>query len=261
MREPRQAIKEDITGRLICVFKQMISEGSLVPGERLPPERELAEKFGVSRSSLRQALKVLDVMGVISQRVGDGTYLKAGAPSVLEASMEFLILLDGISFQELMEARALVEPELAARAASRATAADIDELAKVQRAMGQHEDDLEQFVHFDMLFHQTIFRIAGNRVLGMVFTVLHQSIHDLMVTAAPLVHPKRPIQYHDAILTAIRDRNPDAARSEMRAHLTHVSTLITPGAAPVPRPAHERFSPLASLTVQKDTPTPEPQVT
>src|SRR5437763_1125258 len=87
--------KDDITGRLIGVFKNLISEGALTPGGRLPAERDMAENFGVSRSSLRQALKVLEIMGVISQRVGDGTYLNAGAPSILSEPMEFLILLDG----------------------------------------------------------------------------------------------------------------------------------------------------------------------
>src|SRR6266566_7485988 len=62
--------KDDVTARLIGVFKNLISEGALTPGGRLPAERDLAEKFGVSRSSLRQALKVLQIMGVISQRVG-----------------------------------------------------------------------------------------------------------------------------------------------------------------------------------------------
>ncbi len=103
---PAGASKEDITSTLVGAFKQLISEGSLAPGSRLPPERELAESFGVSRSSLRQALKVLEIMGVISQRVGDGTYLNTAAASILSEPLEFLILLDGISFHESMEATA-----------------------------------------------------------------------------------------------------------------------------------------------------------
>src|SRR4051794_8679636 len=101
--EPMAGLKADVTVKLIAVFKQLIAEGSLLPGSRLPPERELAGNFGVSRSSLRQALKVLEIMGVISQRVGDGTYLNSGANAILGEPMHFLILLDGISFHELME--------------------------------------------------------------------------------------------------------------------------------------------------------------
>src|SRR4029077_12669398 len=97
--------KEDLTARLLATFKQLISEGSLAPGARLPAERELASSLKVSRGSLRQVLKMLEVMGVVSQRVGDGTYLNAAAPSILAEPMEFLILLDGIGFEELMDAR------------------------------------------------------------------------------------------------------------------------------------------------------------
>ena len=72
----------------------------------------ILKKFGGSPSPLRQGAQVLGIMGVISQRVGDGTYLSAGVPSILIEPMEFLILLDGVSFRELMEARLIVEPEL-----------------------------------------------------------------------------------------------------------------------------------------------------
>src|SRR6267142_2020597 len=144
-RNPAALSKDDVTARLVGVFKNLISEGALTPGGRLPAERDLAEEFGVSRSSLRQALKVLQIMGVISQRVGDGTYLNAGAPSILSEPMEFLILLDGISFHELMEARLIVEPELAARAARRATAEDIAELQQVLTEMEENRRDHARF--------------------------------------------------------------------------------------------------------------------
>src|SRR5581483_5095298 len=93
--------KEDVTVRLLATFKRLISEGAVAPGSRLPAERELAEKFQVSRSSLRQALKVLEIIGVISQRVGDGSYVNEAASSVLGEPLNFLILLNGISFDEL----------------------------------------------------------------------------------------------------------------------------------------------------------------
>src|SRR6185503_17253921 len=133
--------KDDVTVRLLSNFKRLISEGALVAGSRLPSERELAENFQVSRSSLRQALKVLEIMGIISQRVGDGTYLNVAASSMLGEPLEFLILLNGISFQELIEARIIVEPELAARAAERATSDDVRILKESLEAMKQSRLD------------------------------------------------------------------------------------------------------------------------
>ena len=224
-------VKDDVTARLISVFKNLISEGALTPGGRLPAERDLSEKFGVSRSSLRQALKVLEIMGVISQRVGDGTYLNAGAPSILSEPMEFLILLDGISFHELMEARLIVEPELAARAAMRATAEDIAELSAVHAGMEKSKADSARFVEWDHLFHQTLFRISGNRVCSMMFTVVHQSVHKLMALTATLVDPEHTLALHRRIITAIRKGAPDEARQRMVEHLEDATGLLAKTAA------------------------------
>lgn len=229
--KPTALSKDDVTARLIAVFKNLISEGALAPGGRLPAERELADKFGVARSSLRQALKVLEIMGVISQRVGDGTYVNAAAPGILAEPMEFLILLDGISFHELMEARRIVEPELAARAAARATPEDLAELTAVHGAMEANKQDSERFVEEDLLFHQTLFRISGNRVCSLMFTVVHQSVHKLMAMTAALVDPEHTLTLHRRILNAVRRADPSEARQRMLEHLEDATGLLAKAAA------------------------------
>src|SRR5450755_925687 len=117
--------KGDVTHLLILRFQQMLSDGVLSPGTKLPPERELAAHFAVARSSLRQALKVLEIIGVITQKVGDGSYLNRDASSVLAVPMKFLFLLDDTTIEELAELRLIMEPALAAKAADRANSADI----------------------------------------------------------------------------------------------------------------------------------------
>ena len=223
--------KEDITAMLIGVFKRLISEGSLVPGNRLPAERELAEMFGVSRSSLRQALKVLEIMGVISQRVGDGTYLNTAAPSILAEPLEFFILLDGLTFHELMEARLIVEPELAARAAARATPEDVAELHQVLNLMEESREDHRRFTEGDLLFHKTIFRLAGNRVCSLMFTVVHQSLERLIHLTSQLVEPEHTLQLHRRIYTAIRRKDADEARRRMTEHLEDARELFVRASA------------------------------
>ncbi len=223
--------KDDVTARLISAFKGLISSGGLSPGGRLPAERELAVSFGVSRSSLRQALKVLEIMGVISQRVGDGTYLNPAAPAILSEPMEFLILLDGISFHELMEARRIVEPELAARAAMRATLEDAAELAAVHAEMEACKTDSVRFVEADLKFHQTIFRISGNRVCSMMFTVVHHSVHKLMELTSSLVNPEHTLGLHRRITTAIRKADAESARQRMIEHLDDAAGLLARTAA------------------------------
>jgi GntR family transcriptional repressor for pyruvate dehydrogenase complex len=222
---------KDITARLITVFKDLISDGILSPGGRLPPERDLAQNFGVSRSSLRQALKVLEIMGVISQRVGDGTYVNAAASSILSEPMNFLILLDGITFHELMEARLIVEPELAGRAAKRATPEDIAELSRVHAAMEESAGNPDRFVEYDLLFHQTLYRIAGNRVCSLMFTVVHQSVHKLMLLTTTLVAPEHTLTLHRRILTAIRKGDSEGARQRMTEHLLDATGLQARAAA------------------------------
>src|SRR3984957_2461486 len=120
--------KEDVTHLLILRFQQMMSDGVLRPGTKLPPEREMAPYFKVARSLLRPALKVLEIMGVIQQKVGVGSYLNRDASSVLAVPMEFLFLLDDTSLQELAEMRLMMEPRLAAKAAEHANAQHIAEL-------------------------------------------------------------------------------------------------------------------------------------
>jgi len=218
--------KDDVTVRLLSNFKRLISEGALVAGSRLPSERELAENFQVSRSSLRQALKVLEIMGVISQRVGDGTYLNATAPTVLGEPMEFLILLNGISFHELMEARIIVEPELAARAATRATAEDLAVLRREMTAMRDNAKTKSRGSQHDLQFHQAIFAAAGNRVCSMMFTVVHQSLQGLMELTSRRVPVEHTLHLHQRIYSAIRRADADEARKRMAEHLLDAKSLL-----------------------------------
>ncbi|MGH7574213.1 MAG: FadR/GntR family transcriptional regulator [Longimicrobiales bacterium] len=232
-----EPVAKNLTGSLVALFKQLIAEGALAPGDRLPSERELAERVGVSRSSLRQALKVLEMMGVISQRVGSGTRLNPAAASILAEPLEFLILLDGITFHELMEARLIVEPELAARAAERATSADLEALERAIAAMAESAEDPDRFVTSDLEFHQAVYAASGNRVCAMLFTVVHQSLEALVRLTSSRVDPSHTMRFHRRILTAIRQRDAEGARRRMREHLEDARTLLARGAD-----AHARSS-------------------
>ncbi len=218
--------KADVTTKVLGTFKQLISEGTLAPGARLPAEREMALHLKVSRGSLRQALKMLEVMGVVSQRVGDGTYLNSAAPSILAEPMEFLILLDGITFEELMDARLIVEPELAARAAERATADLTGELRESLNRMQASGITHEDFIEEDLRFHRTIFQMAGNRVCSLMFSIVHESLHNLMEVTSRMVDLDHTVKLHTRIFAAIRKRDPEEARARMFAHLGDARELL-----------------------------------
>lgn len=218
--------KEDVTHLLVLRFQQMLSEGVLLPGTRLPPERELAEHFGVARSSLRQALKVLEIMGVISQKVGDGSYLNADASSVLAVPMEFLFLLDDTSLQELTEIRLMVEPALAAKAAERATAADITMLRQSIVDLEKSERNRVKLVSSDLLFHRSIFQATGNRLSGRLFHMIHRAMLNMMMVTSAMVDLEHTLQFHVPILEAIERRDAQRAQLLMSDHLMDAQELI-----------------------------------
>lgn len=215
-----------ITAKILEKIKYLISSGSVTPGGKFPPERELAKEFGVNRGSLRQALKVLEIMGVLTQRVGAGTYLSESAESTLKEPLDFLVLLDDLSHHELFETRMIVEPELAARAAQRATAEDLIGLRKAIVAMEQCRTNQER-LEADIAFHECIFRASGNRICHLLFRVIHRNLLTSMSQLSRRVPLDRPLTYHKRIYEAIQSRNPDEARRQMLEHITDTKVLLT----------------------------------
>ena len=218
--------KEDVTQLLILRFQHLISEGLLTPGTKLPPERELAANFGVARSSLRPALKVLEIMGVITQKVGDGSYLNKDASSVLAVPMEFLFLLDDTSLQELAEMRLLMEPALAAKAALHADAQHIAQLRQSIVDLEHSKRDRVRLVTSDLLFHRAIFQASGNRLAGRLFQTIHRAMLNMMMVTSQLVDLEHTLQFHQPILVAIEQRDPGLASRLMTDHLTDARDLL-----------------------------------
>jgi GntR family transcriptional repressor for pyruvate dehydrogenase complex len=218
-----------VTAKLIANIKLLISRGEILPGSKFPPERELARGFGVNRASLRQALKVLEIMGVLTQRVGDGTYLSPSAELILKEPLDFLILLDDLSHHELFETRMIVEPELAARAAERATAEDLAGLRHAIMAMERSRTNQAR-LEADVDFHKCIFRASGNRICHLLFNVIHRTVLTSMSQLSRRVTVDRPLAFHKKIYSAIRDRDPEAARRNMLEHIMDARTLLTASA-------------------------------
>jgi len=214
-----------ITAKLINRIKGLISSGALVPGAKLRPERELAKEFGVNRTSLRQVLKVLEIMGVLTQRVGDGTYLSTSAEMILKEPIDFLILLDDLSHHELLETRMIVEPELAARAAERATTEDLVSMRRAIAAMERCRTNHER-LEADLAFHQCIFRASGNRICHLLFNVIHRSVLSSMYQLSARVPLDRPVGFHKRIFAAIQQGNADEARRQMLEHIADTKTFF-----------------------------------
>lgn len=218
--------KEDVTNQLILRFQELIRVGVLTPGSLLPSERELAATFGVARSSLRQAMKVLETMGVVTQKVGDGTYLSNDGTYVLSVPMDFLFLLDDISLDDLMELRLMLEPALAAKAAERATVDDIKILKQSMRDMQEKGISPEQIATADLLFHRTIFRATGNALGSRLFHTIHSTLFKMIAFTAQVVTVQHTVRLHRPILEAIERRNPKSAAASMMEHLEDARELL-----------------------------------
>lgn len=217
-----------ITARVLDKIKHLISTGAVVPGGRFPPEREMAKEFGVNRGSLRQALKVLEIMGVVAQRVGDGTYLSTSADLTLKEPLDFLVLVDDLSHHELFETRMIVEPELAARAAQRATAEDLIGLRQAIVAMERSRTN-EERLDADLAFHECIFRASGNRICYLLFRVIHRNLLTSMSQLSTRVPLNRPLTFHKRIYAAIQERNSEEARRQMLDHIADTKALLNIG--------------------------------
>jgi GntR family transcriptional repressor for pyruvate dehydrogenase complex len=213
-----------VTATLISELKKQIVSGAIAPGDKFPPERELAKTFKVNRASMRQALKVLESMGVLSQKVGDGTYMSNGAEKLLREPLDFLVLLDNLSQQDLADTRLIVEPELTARAAERATGEDLAALRTAIAAMEKSRNARER-IAADLEFHQAIFRASGNRICYLLFGDLHRiSFNGPGPPAKPPV-VARSLLFHRRIYAAIKARDGGDAREVMREHILDTMAL------------------------------------
>ena len=221
--------KDDLTHLLILRFQQMLGDGVLTPGTKLPSERELAAHFKVARSSLRQALKVLEILGVITQKVGDGSYLNRDASSVLAVPMKFLFLLDDTTIEELAELRLIMEPALAAKAADRANSADIARLRQSIADMENSKGDRLKLVASDLQFHRAIFQASGNRLTGRIFHTIHRAMLHMITVTSQMVDLEHTAAFHKPILDAIEKRNPLLASRLMTEHLEDASNLVVQG--------------------------------
>jgi GntR family transcriptional repressor for pyruvate dehydrogenase complex len=211
---------EGLTEHLIEVMKGWVLQGVIAPGERVPPERELAVRLKVSRSSLRPALKTLEVMGVLEARQGSGTYLTESAETILRQPSDLLMPLRGVSFAELFEARRAMEIEAAAAAASRANEQDVTELQGLIERMHRHLSHPAAYCASDMAFHQKIAQVSGNTV----FVWFNQMVVKVMADAwrqraQQGDRTRSTFVEHQAILAAIERHDPQAARDAMLGHL------------------------------------------
>jgi len=201
-------------------IQKSLQSGHLKPGSKLPPERELAANLGVSRSSLREALKALSVMGVLESRVADGTYVRSNASSSIAESLQFSILLrNRTSLFELMHARKVIEPELVRMATPIISEAELERLEREVQFLGANIRTVDLFNEHDTVFHLLIAEAAGNDLLYAIAKLLQSLAVAARQKTAYRYDLSRSFQEHSEIVVQMRARNADGAVQAMLAHL------------------------------------------
>ena len=192
----------------------------LTAGTRLPSERELSRRLRVSRPSLREALRTLELMGVVDTRHGSGTHVADSGTEVLKKPLEFLFMLDRPSIAELHETRSLLEIHLAGRAAERRTDADLAALDAALREMKKKLPRPSDVTDPDLRFHEAIAAASHNRLLERLMNCLRGAISEMMNVAWPgQPDMKASYELHVRVAAAIRKQNASAAREAMARHM------------------------------------------
>ena len=200
----------------------LIREQHLRPGDRLPPERELAARMGVSRPSLREALRALSIMSIIDHRQGSGTYVASLEPKRLIEHLDFVFALDDSTYLDLLEARKVLETGLAEIAARRMTDVAIKALEVCQARLIEAEDD-EAFLEADVELHNAICAAAQNPILARIMgSLVKLGIHSRRRTVKIARIRGQTIDDHRRIIAAIRAHDPQGAFQAMLDHLQTV---------------------------------------
>ncbi|MDQ7800595.1 MAG: FadR/GntR family transcriptional regulator [Armatimonadota bacterium] len=220
MYEPvqRPKVYQLVAERLLHQIRQR----RLSPGDSLPPEHELARRYGVGRSSVREALRLLESKGVI-RSAGHGSFVVAEYGNALVDSVRFLLTLEAFDLEELYEIRKVLETEFAALAAARRTDGH---LLRMEEAIRQMEAGLSSQTHYieaDLRFHLTVAEATRNRVAVYVMRAIRDPLHRALASVYYIPgSPQKSLAQHRSILEAVRAGDPGAARLRMAEHLGRV---------------------------------------
>lgn len=213
----------ELTRRLL----EFLLSGELKPGQRIPSERQLAEALQAGRSTVREAIKSLSLLGLLEQRVGDGTYLSSSTSDLLPQVIEWGLLLGEKRLDDLLEARYYLEVQLTGWAAARRSEEQLTELREIIQRMRDAGDDFDTYVQADIAFHLKLAEASGNSVLASVLT----NVQSLLRAWASRVirtagETKTSLAMHEPILDAVELADGDAARAAMTAHMDRATARL-----------------------------------
>jgi GntR family transcriptional regulator, transcriptional repressor for pyruvate dehydrogenase complex len=215
--------------QIVKQIQHAIREGQIAPGERLPTERELAEQFGVSRSVVREAIKVLGTMGLVESRQGSGSYVQNSTIQTISRAFVLSVSPDAESVERLFEFRQVLETEAAHLAAIRATPDQISAI-EVTLARMNHSEELDPwklFAEVDPPFHILISEACGNPYLQVAIACVRDMQQDVVrIFSERAGSVEDAMKHHHLILEAIRQHDPAAAAASMAEHIRYTASVV-----------------------------------
>ena len=229
-KSPKSIIPIQRTTLATSAFEQLISNvvnGTWKAGDRLPAERDLCQQFGIARTSLREALKAMELVGMLNSRVGDGTFVCPRSEFLSRPMMWALMGIEEAELRDVMEARLIMEVSSAELAAERATPVQLEEINFAVQAMRDAIARDEPVLEADMQFHMAISNAAGNPLLASSLLMLRNLMRQGMLYKhlLPGISPTI-VKFHAAIYNAIKQKNPTAAKKAMKEHMVDSMRLV-----------------------------------
>jgi GntR family transcriptional regulator, transcriptional repressor for pyruvate dehydrogenase complex len=210
--------------QIVQQIEESIVKGSLKPGDQLPPERELAQRFGVSRTAVREAVKALREKGLVEAFSGRGTFITDGTTHAVRQSLDLMIKIgQPEGFTHLAEVRAILEPEIAALAATRIQESELATMREAVAVMERSGQDPDAYIEADLDFHLALAEAAANPLIlslldSIVGLLREQRLRIFNVPGGPA----RGQIHHKRILQAVEQHDTQMAREAMREHLEQV---------------------------------------
>lgn len=214
--------KISVSDEIVDQILALLAKGDLKPGQRLPSERELCKNFGVGRSSLREALRCLSMVGVLTARVGEGTSVAIHGGKFLGKIVEWRIITEKSDIEDLMEVRVGLEGVTAASAARCASGEDIATLQLLLTKMEAAVEDEKLFAALDLQFHVSVAAASHNRLIVDLVSMIRNQLAKTLskVLSVPKALPLS-LKDHATIVNAISRRDPEAAQLAMHRHLNN----------------------------------------
>jgi len=220
--------KINVAEQAISKIYELVKENNLKVGDKLPPERELVKILEISRSSLREAIRALEMIGVINVIQGKGMVIESSkiSNSIIKP-LAFSIILNKNTFLELFEARKLIEVECAGLAAERITTSELKKVKEIYNLLIKHQNNREKSIKYEIKLHEEITEIAKNNVLGDILSSIKKLLRESRDTTVPSQGVTlKTINCHEKLIQAFEAKDAGKARKLMFEHLDIVSKRL-----------------------------------